>query len=113
MSRLYLANPCALFLPLHTVLRAQSAPGFPRALCSREGPRDFKPRAKQAARMRTHVSTRRPGQASDQQARAGTNNHHSWFDEGWSYSVAQPRTFVVMAPGVRRDDSGGAALLGI
>ena len=38
MSRLYLSNPCALFhYPLHTVLRAQSAPGFPCALCPREG----------------------------------------------------------------------------
>ena len=33
MSWLYLSNPCAsLPLPLHTVLRAQSAPGFPCAL---------------------------------------------------------------------------------
>jgi len=33
MSWLYLSNPCALFHhPLHTVLRAQSAPGFPCAL---------------------------------------------------------------------------------
>ena|SRR6185369_727711 len=35
MSRLYLSNPCALLFFLHTVLRAQSAPGFPCALCSR------------------------------------------------------------------------------
>jgi hypothetical protein len=34
MSRLYLSNPCALFVFLHTVLRAQSAPGFPCALSS-------------------------------------------------------------------------------
>ena len=32
MSRLYLSNPCAFLSPLHTVLRAQSAPGFPCAL---------------------------------------------------------------------------------
>ena len=31
MSRLYLSNPCALFPFLHTLLRAQSAPGFPCA----------------------------------------------------------------------------------
>ena len=36
MSRLYLSNPCALLLyPLHTAMRAQSAPGFPCALCSK------------------------------------------------------------------------------
>src|SRR5436190_237923 len=36
MSRLYLSNPCALSTGLlHTVLRAQSAPGFPCALCTR------------------------------------------------------------------------------
>ena len=35
MSRLYLSNPCAFSLHFsHTVLRAQSAPGFPCALCS-------------------------------------------------------------------------------
>ena len=38
MSRLYLSNPCAfLFYPLHTVLRAQSAPGLPCALSFQEG----------------------------------------------------------------------------
>ena len=38
MSRLYLSNPCAFsyLLPLHTMLRAQSAPGFPCALSSEE-----------------------------------------------------------------------------
>ena len=47
MSRLYLSNPCAFFhYPLHTVLRAQSAPGFPCALCQREGQRDCKAQAK-------------------------------------------------------------------
>ena len=47
MSRLYLSNPCALFhYPLHTVLRAQSAPGFPCALCSREGHERTTTRAK-------------------------------------------------------------------
>jgi len=39
MSRLYLSNPCAFCLPLHTVLRAQSAPGFPCALVSRKSAR--------------------------------------------------------------------------
>ena len=35
MSWLYLSNPCALLSTrLHTVLRAQSAPGFPCALSS-------------------------------------------------------------------------------
>jgi hypothetical protein len=28
---------CVLVYPLHTVLRAQSAPGFPCALCGSEG----------------------------------------------------------------------------
>jgi hypothetical protein len=38
MSWLYLSNPCALFhYPLHTVLRAQSAPGFPCALFKERG----------------------------------------------------------------------------
>ena len=47
MSRLYLSNPCALFhYPLHTVLRAQSAPGFPCALYSREGHERTTTRAK-------------------------------------------------------------------
>jgi hypothetical protein len=33
MSRLYLSNPCAFFHYFqHTVMRAQSAPGFPCAL---------------------------------------------------------------------------------
>src|SRR5215207_4282935 len=46
MSRLYLSNPCALFAFLHTVLRAQSAPGFPCALSAREGQRIGKAQAK-------------------------------------------------------------------
>src|SRR5205085_7797487 len=37
---------CALHYPLHTVLLAQSAPGLPCALCSREGQRDCRTRAK-------------------------------------------------------------------
>ena len=38
MSRLYLSNPCASsYYPLHTVLRAQSAPGLPCALWKTEG----------------------------------------------------------------------------
>src|SRR5262245_11425593 len=40
MSRLYLSNPCAFFLPLHTVLRVPPAPGLPCALCQREGQRN-------------------------------------------------------------------------
>jgi len=47
MSRLYLSNPCAFFhYPLHTAMRAQSAPGFPCALCQREGQRIGITRAK-------------------------------------------------------------------
>ena len=46
MSRLYLSNPCASLYHLHTVLRAQSAPGFPCALCQREGQRIGATRAK-------------------------------------------------------------------
>src|SRR5215475_11832331 len=37
MSRLYLSDPCALLLPSHTALRAQSAPGFPCALLKERG----------------------------------------------------------------------------
>ena len=38
MSGLYLSNPCAFFLHFsHTAMRAQSAPGFPCALCEAEG----------------------------------------------------------------------------
>jgi hypothetical protein len=38
MSRLYLSNPCAFFLYFqHTAMRAQSAPGFPCALCQKRG----------------------------------------------------------------------------
>jgi hypothetical protein len=40
MSRLYLSNPCAFFRYFqHTVMRAQSAPGFPCALFKEEGQR--------------------------------------------------------------------------
>ena len=40
MSRLYLSNPCAFFhYSSHTVLRAQSAPGFPCALFMEGAPR--------------------------------------------------------------------------
>src|SRR5215470_2809417 len=48
MSRLYLwFNPCAfLSLLSHTGLRAQSAPGFPCALCQREEQRICKAQAK-------------------------------------------------------------------
>ncbi|MEA2981439.1 MAG: hypothetical protein QOF09_3262 [Alphaproteobacteria bacterium] len=50
----------AFFYPLHTVLRAQSAPGFPCALCGSEGQRDGKTRAKQAARTRTYAPSLTP-----------------------------------------------------
>ena len=44
MSRLYLSNPCAFYRYFkHTVLRAQSAPGFPCALCGSEGNEMAKP----------------------------------------------------------------------
>jgi len=48
MSWLYLwFNPCAFYhYPSHTGLRAQSAPGFPCALFSREGQRVGKAQAK-------------------------------------------------------------------
>src|SRR5262245_8645246 len=47
MSRLYLSNPCAFLAHfLHTVLRAQSAPGFPCALFPEEGQGDCKAQAK-------------------------------------------------------------------
>src|ERR1700754_4305307 len=42
--------------PLHTVLRAQSAPGFPCALFSKEGQRDGRTRANQVAGMYFCVS---------------------------------------------------------
>jgi len=40
---------------LHTVLRAQSAPGFPCALCQREGQRTGKARTNHVARTRRHT----------------------------------------------------------
>ena len=40
------------FYHLHTVLRAQSAPGFPCALCQREGQRDRTTRTNHVARTR-------------------------------------------------------------
>src|SRR4051812_22667413 len=47
MSRLYLSNPCAFFTtPLHTAMRAQSAPGFPCALSSKREQRIGITRAK-------------------------------------------------------------------
>src|SRR5689334_14011290 len=55
MSRLYLSNPCALFLLLHTVMRAQSAPGFPCALSQRGSNELAKLRRKAAVRTRAHV----------------------------------------------------------
>ena len=44
---------CALW---HTRPRVQRAPGIPCALCSQEGQRIWKTRAKRAARTRTHVT---------------------------------------------------------
>jgi hypothetical protein len=41
--------------PTHTGLRAQSAPGFPCALCQREGHEDAKPGRKPAAGRRTYA----------------------------------------------------------
>ena len=50
MSRLYLSNPCAFLLyTLHTVLRAQSAPGFPCALSLEGADEIVKTRADRAA----------------------------------------------------------------
>ena len=43
-------------LPLHTVLRAQSAPGFPCALCGSEGQRDCRTRADRVAGTTAYVS---------------------------------------------------------
>ena len=56
MSRLYLSNPCASLYHLHTVLRAQSAPGFPCALCQRERGEEIAELGRnRAAGMRTRV----------------------------------------------------------
>ena len=42
MSRLYLSNPCAFSCyNQHTVVRAQSAPGFPCALFGKRGTMDW------------------------------------------------------------------------
>ena len=50
MSWLYLSNPCAFSVALlHTVLRAQSAPGFPCALSWKEGATRCKTRENQSA----------------------------------------------------------------
>ena len=68
MSRLYLSNPCAfLCYPLHTAMRAQSAPGFPCALSSERDDELAKPGRKRAAGRKTRIpmsslgSTGRPG----------------------------------------------------
>jgi hypothetical protein len=56
MSWLYLSNPCAfLFYPLHTVLRAQSAPGLPCALFKERDNEMAHPGQKRVAGMRKHV----------------------------------------------------------
>src|SRR5262245_45683925 len=56
LSRLYLSNPCAfLCYPLHTAMRAQSAPGFPCALSSERDNKIAKLGRNLVAGMRTHV----------------------------------------------------------
>jgi len=60
MSRLYLSNPCALLQFLHTVLRAQSAPGFPCALYSKRANEIAKPGRKRAAGTRGLARKRPP-----------------------------------------------------
>src|SRR5262249_32894837 len=61
-SRDVLAVPvksvCVLRYPLHTVLRAQSAPGFPCALCSEEGQRIARLRRIRVVGTETCVSSR-------------------------------------------------------
>jgi hypothetical protein len=57
MSRLYLSNPCALFRYFqHTVLRAQSAPGFPCALFKESDNESAQPGQNQVAGMYFGVS---------------------------------------------------------
>src|SRR4051794_2141112 len=51
---------CVLDYPLHTVLRAQPAPGLPCALCGSEGQRDAQPGRKPVAGMRTLACAGRP-----------------------------------------------------
>ena len=73
-------------LPLHTVLRAQSAPGFPCALCQREGQRDVTTRAKTCRGnavgcLKIESANARSSRPSE--ARAGTHNHRTRSCEGW------------------------------
>ena len=57
MSRLYLSNPCAFFRYFqHTVLRAQSAPGFPCALFKERDNESAHPGQNQVAGMYFCVS---------------------------------------------------------
>src|SRR6478735_8918529 len=58
MSRLYLSKPCALLSALlHTVLQAQSAPGFPCALSQERADEMQASGENRAVRMRTRAST--------------------------------------------------------
>ena len=63
------------FYFLHTVLRAQSAPGFPCALCSREGQRIAKLGRNRAVRTRAHVFPRHCERSEAIQLR--------WAQERW------------------------------
>src|SRR5215813_8559739 len=61
MSRLYLSNPCAfLVYPLHTAMRAQSAPGFPCALSDERGNEIAEPGRKPVAGIIFVVPAKRP-----------------------------------------------------
>ena len=107
MSRLYLSNPCAFFRYFsHTALRAQSAPGFPCALCSREGQRRCRTRAKTrrgnenvcaVASLQIPLSSRR---------RPGPIRRGGYCLARWSSACPRQHPPVVMGPGLRRDDDG-------
>jgi hypothetical protein len=57
---------CFLSLPSHTVLRAQSAPGFPCALCPKRGPMNLHHSGENLLRERAGVfRDRRPLDAVD------------------------------------------------
>src|SRR5437016_2256246 len=86
-------------------LRAQSAPGFPCALFTREGRRDAKLKRNRAVRMRTCVPKCdrkhrcRPGESRDPYAAADI------VEMRWLPAFPQQQLTGVMGPGFRRDDS--------
>src|SRR5689334_1511507 len=112
MSRLYLSNPCAFFRYLsHTVLRAQSAPGFPCALFPKGEQTRCKTRAKarrgnERCCLKNELANSLSSRTSERSERdPGPMTTGSSFCKGWSSNRFWQRRPVVMGPCVRRDDS--------